>query len=185
VGDINPSGTTIQGVRVIERERYSDQRGSFERFFDGSVVGGRWMNSVQQCNFAITKGKGTVRGLHLQLPPHTEWKSVSCIQGAVFDVVVDLRVRSSTFGKWFGITLSHDNRQSLLVPPGCAHGMQALSSECALAYVHSSSYEPSAEAGLNPTDEQVGIVWPLAVRHLSDRDKWESRSLEYFREISW
>ena len=114
--------------------------------------------------------QGAVRGMHFQRPPHAEMKLVTCLHGVIWDVAVDLRAGSSTFLKWHAEELSAENRRALLIPEGFAHGFQALTDNCELLYLHSAPYAREAEAGLNPGDPMLSVVWPLAIAELSSRD---------------
>jgi dTDP-4-dehydrorhamnose 3,5-epimerase len=171
MSNITVEDTHINGVQVLTRTRRADERGFLERLFDNTqlqpVLASR---RVEQVNRTRTLKAGTVRGLHLQLSPVSELKIVSCLRGSVFDVAVDLRPQSQTFGTWFGFELTSDNGCALVIPEGCAHGVQALEDDCDLLYVHTAAYTAEAERGLNPLDPNVGIVWPMAPTGLSARD---------------
>jgi dTDP-4-dehydrorhamnose 3,5-epimerase len=165
------SETPLSGLIAVERIPRSDDRGWFERMFGtddlAEVLGDR---SVAQVNRSMTRARGTVRGLHYQLPPSAEGKLVSCLRGAMFDVAVDLREGSRTFLRWYGATLDADNRRSLFIPEGFAHGFQALADETEVLYFTTATYDQAAERGVHPEDPRVGIQWPLPVERLSDRD---------------
>jgi dTDP-4-dehydrorhamnose 3,5-epimerase len=171
MSSITVEDTHINGVQVLTRTQRADERGFLERLFDDTqlqpVLASR---RVEQVNRTKTLKAGTVRGLHLQLSPASELKIVSCLRGSVFDVAVDLRPGSPTFGTWFGCELTSDNGRALVIPEGCAHGVQALEDDCDLLYVHTAPYTAEAERGLNPLDANVGIVWPMAPTGLSARD---------------
>jgi dTDP-4-dehydrorhamnose 3,5-epimerase len=171
MSDITVEDTHISGVQVLTRTPRADERGFLERLFDGTqlqpVLAGR---RVEQINRTKTLKAGTVRGLHLQVSPFEELKIVSCLRGSVFDVAVDLRPQSQTFGTWFGCELTSDNRCALVIPEGCAHGVQALEDDCDLLYVHTAPYTAESERGLNPLDPNVAIAWPMAPTGLSARD---------------
>ena len=124
-----------------------------------------------QINHTFTRVKGAVRGMHFQLPPYTETKVVTCLRGKVFDVAIDLRQGSETFLQWHAEVLSADNKRSLFIPDGFAHGFQALDDNCELIYMHSAFYRPEAEAALNVNDQRLSIEWPLAITDISERDK--------------
>lgn len=124
-----------------------------------------------QVNHSVSRQRGTVRGLHFQRPPHQEWKLVTCLQGSVWDVAVDVRPNSPTYLKWHAETLSADNGQAMLIPPGFAHGFQTLTDDVELVYCHSHAHHPDAEGGLNPHDSKTAVPWPLAVTQWSDRDR--------------
>lgn len=177
--------TSISGVSVVTRTRFRDERGSFERLFDHGALGDLLGVEVRQLNRAVTTKAGTVRGMHLQVPPAEEAKLVTCIRGRVFDVALDLRPSSPTFGEWFGLELSEVNLRAMLIPPGCAHGMQALESECELIYAHTAEYMPEHELALDPRDAAVAIRWPLPPCNLSARDAFDGISLPEFLEVSW
>ncbi len=171
MNNITVEDTAISGVQVLTRARRADERGFLERLFDDTqlqpVLAGRRIGQINRTN---TRKAGTVRGLHLQLPPAAELKIVSCLRGSVFDVAVDLRPESPTFGTWFGCELTSDNGCALVIPEGCAHGVQALEDDCDLLYVHTAPYLPGAESGLDPLDPNVGIAWPMEPTGLSARD---------------
>lgn len=169
---LETSATTLPGVTVIQRLPITDERGWLERMYDVTelteVLGAR---EIVQVNRTLTRSRATVRGLHVQLQPSAEAKIVSCLRGSIFDVAVDLRKGSSTFLRWHGETLSEENRLSLLIPEGFAHGFQALVDGCELLYFHTAAYDPANERGLNPLDPRIGIAWPLAVGYMSERDR--------------
>jgi dTDP-4-dehydrorhamnose 3,5-epimerase len=161
----------LAGPKLIVRRRIGDQRGYLERLFCADelqpLIPGK---GIVQINRTYTAKIGTVRGLHFQYPPHAETKIVSCLRGEVFDVAVDLRLSSRTFLQWHAEILSADNRRSLLIPEGFAHGFQSLTADCELLYFHTAAYQPLAEGGLNAQDRRINILWPAAVTELSLRD---------------
>lgn len=165
------SGTPLEGLEVLRRKPIGDSRGYLERMFCTGdleeVLAGR---SIAQINRTLTREIGTLRGLHFQRPPGAEMKFVSCIQGEVFDVAVDLRPESNTFLAWHGERLTAGNGRTLVIPEGFAHGFQTLTPDCILLYFHTASYMPSAEGGLNCLDSRLGISWPLPVGEMSERD---------------
>jgi dTDP-4-dehydrorhamnose 3,5-epimerase len=163
--------TGLYGLKRIERQSLGDNRGFLSRLFcieELSRAG--WHKPIKQINHTYTAERGTVRGLHYQLPPYTEMKLVSCIRGEVWDLVVDLRAGSPTFLCVYVERLSADNGVALLIPDGCAHGFQALTDHVELIYCHSEAYAPLAEAGLNPKDPKLDIRWPLPITEISERD---------------
>jgi dTDP-4-dehydrorhamnose 3,5-epimerase len=127
-----------------------------------------------QMNHSFTKQKGTIRGMHYQLPPHSEIKLVRCIAGAAYDVIIDLRKDSETFLHYFGVEISATNKKMIYVPEGFAHGFQTLTDDCELVYSHSQFYTPGAEAGLKYNDPGININWPLPVTAISERDNAHS-----------
>ncbi|MEQ9237462.1 dTDP-4-dehydrorhamnose 3,5-epimerase [Coleofasciculus chthonoplastes] len=164
--------TSLSGLLVAKRQANSDHRGEFSRMYcidELSRVG--FGKTIVQINHSLTRSKGTVRGLHFQYPPYAEAKIVSCLQGEVFDVAVDLRKGSPTFVHWYGEVLSADNYKSLCIPEGFAHGFQTLTDDCELLYLHTSSYQPEFEGGLHVQDPDLNIAWPLPIMELSQRDR--------------
>lgn len=178
--------TPIRGVLVVHRTLITDDRGTFERLFDMTSLKGQLGTSmVNQVNYVRTVSRGTVRGLHIQLPPDPETKLIACTRGAVFDVAVDLRPNSPTFGDWFGQELSETNHAALLIPEGCAHGIQTLQDDCGIVYVHKGDYMPGSESGLSPLDPEVSVSWPLPVANLSARDASCATTLNEFLDVTW
>ena len=163
--------TPIAGLKVIERKPIADNRGFLARIFCADQLKGvGWSDPIVQINQTITKKRGTVRGMHFQNPPHAEMKLISCLQGEVWDVAVDLRKNSSTFLKWHAEILSAENCRALLIPRGFAHGFQTLSDDCELLYLHSELYMYKYEAGIQPTDPLINVTWPLNFYDISARD---------------
>ncbi|HMU46075.1 MAG TPA: dTDP-4-dehydrorhamnose 3,5-epimerase [Chitinophagaceae bacterium] len=165
------SPTPLNGSFIIDLESLQDKRGWFARYYcknEFSQIGHKdeWV----QMNHSFTSSIGTVRGMHFQKEPFKEIKLIRCVAGAVFDVIVDLRMGSPTFLKWFGVELSAGNKRSIYVPEGFAHGFQSLSDNCELLYHHSAFYQPGLEGGLKYNDPAVGINWPLPVSVISERD---------------
>lgn len=168
--------TPLAGLVLVQRHHREDARGFFSRLFcahELSAAG--FALPVAQINHTLTAQRGAVRGLHFQFPPHAEDKFVSCLRGEVFDVAVDLRRGSPTFLRWHAEVLSADNRKSLLIPQGFAHGFQALRDDCELIYLHSRPYVPAAEGALNVNDPALAIAWPLAIADISERDATHQR----------
>lgn len=170
-GRFDISEPSLAGLKILTRKPVGDSRGYLERMFCTGdleeVLAGR---SIAQINRTLTREVGTLRGLHFQRPPGAEMKFVSCLQGEVFDVAVDLRSGSDTFLAWHGEHLTAGNGRTLVIPEGFAHGFQTLTPDCILLYLHTAAYMPSAEAGLNCLDARLGISWPLPVGEMSERD---------------
>lgn len=161
----------LSGLLVFKQRVNSDTRGSFFSFFPEDLLKLEpWTKGVHQINVAQNNFCGTVRGMHFQNTPHQEAKLVSCIRGSVIDVVIDLRENSPTFMQWEAIELSEDNKLSLFIPIGFAHGYQTLVDNTLLLYCHSNAYAPESEAGLNPRDPKIGIIWPLPITQISEKD---------------
>jgi dTDP-4-dehydrorhamnose 3,5-epimerase len=163
--------TPIKGLRVIQRTAFGDERGFLSRIFCAEdLVSAGWTWPIAQINHTLTKIPGTVRGMHFQFPPRAEAKLVSCLRGAVWDVAVDIRLGSPTFLKWHAEELSEANQRALLIPPGFAHGFQALEPDSELFYLHSEPYDPEREGALNPCDPALAISWPREISSISEKD---------------
>lgn len=176
--------TSISGLYLIERFKRGDARGFFERIFCADTMQGLgWIGPIAQLNHSFTAQQGTLRGMHYQLPPYAEHKLVTCVGGAVWDVVVDVRRGSPSFLQHVAVELTAENQHSLLIPPGCAHGFQALTENVDMWYCHSASYVPHFEAGLNALDERLGISWPLPITQRSQRDMSFAFLLEDFEGV--
>lgn len=158
----------FSGLSVLTRPVFSDFRGYFSRVYCDSWLGDESL--IKQANISITKEVGCIRGMHFQLSPCAERKLVTCLAGKVYDVVVDLRRNSDSFGKYFCLELSADNALSLDIPEGFAHGFQCLEKNSVLLYFHTSSYSPEHERGIHPFDKQLQIEWPLECKSISERD---------------
>jgi dTDP-4-dehydrorhamnose 3,5-epimerase len=155
-------------LKLIQRASSSDERGLFSKVFDQAEMEKfGWTFPVSQINFSITLERGIVRGMHSQKKPYGEYKLVSCVQGEIYDVAVDLRRNSNTFLQWHGEVLSAENNKSLLIPDGFAHGFQVLSDVAQLVYVHSEKYMPECELRLNPKDPSINIDWPIPISAMS------------------
>ncbi len=166
------SPTALNGLRLVQRDCVEDARGFFSRFFCADEFAPAGFDApIAQINHTLTRQRGAVRGLHFQHPPHAEVKLVGCVRGSVFDVAVDLRKDSETFLGWHAETLSAENRRSLLIPRGFAHGFQALDDDCELLYLHSSAHAPASEGAFNALDPRLAIAWPLAFTDISARDR--------------
>ena len=166
--------TPIKGVFELKAQPYADHRGAFLNTFRAQELAfmGSWRDrGIAQVNLSRTEAVGTIRGLHLQAEPHSEAKLVSCLRGRVWDVAVDLRQDSATYGHWHAVGLSPDQGNALLIPEGCAHGFQVLEPGSELLYLHSGTWEPQAETGVRWDDPQLAVAWPLSVADLSERDR--------------
>lgn len=163
--------TPLAGVWRVARKPIRDARGFFARLYCAEEFRAIGLDlPIAQINHSHSRQAGTVRGLHFQHPPHHETKIVSCPVGAIFDVAVDLRRGSPTFLQWYGAELSAANQQSLVIPPGFAHGFQTLSTDAETIYFVTAPYSGAAEDGVHPFDPAVGIVWPVPPTEVSERD---------------
>jgi dTDP-4-dehydrorhamnose 3,5-epimerase len=166
------TATPLAGAFVVSLETIDDGRGFFARAFCAETFAARGLEpKLDQISVSYNRQRGILRGMHMQRAPHGETKLVRCTAGTVFDVIVDLRRESETFGRWFGLELSAANRQQLYIPQGFAHGFQTLSDGAELAYHISTPYVPAAQVGLRWNDPTVGIAWPLPNTIMSDRDR--------------
>ncbi|OLP53222.1 dTDP-4-dehydrorhamnose 3,5-epimerase [Rhizobium rhizosphaerae] len=164
--------TPLDGLLLLKRRPIADPRGSFARLFCAEeLAAAGWHGPVAQINESRTRHRGTVRGLHYQKPPFAEIKLVSCVEGAILDVAVDLRPQSPTYLKTHAAELSAGNACALMIPEGFAHGFQALTDDVRMIYVHSAPYAAEAEAGIDATDPTLSIAWPLPVANRSPRDE--------------
>jgi dTDP-4-dehydrorhamnose 3,5-epimerase len=171
VSELELSTTPLAGVMLVRRRSHLDNRGRFARLFcSDALAPAGWSGPVAQINHSVTTTRGTVRGLHYQQAPFAEMKLVSCVRGQVWDVAVDLRRDSPTFGRWHAQALSPASGLAMLIPHGCAHGFQALSDDAELLYCHSAPYAPQAQGGVFPGDPRLAISWPLPIDNLSERD---------------
>ena len=161
----------LEGAHLIHLEKYSDERGFFARSFckDEFKKAGLESDWVQ-VNNSLSRKKGTLRGLHFQRPPQSEVKMVRCIKGAIWDVIVDIRKGSSTYGEWVGAELNEENRDMMYVPQGFAHGFISLSENSEILYMVSSRYNPELEGTLRWDDSFHGIEWPLEPVIISEKD---------------
>lgn len=163
--------TGIAGLHTVQRQRIEDERGSFARLFcEDDLRAAGWNTPIRQINMARTAHRGGVRGMHYQLPPKAETKLVTCLEGEVWDVAVDLRRGSPTFLSWHAERISAENGVALLIPQGFAHGFQVLSDGATLLYCHSAEWSADLERGIRPTDRRIDIRWPLPPSDLSRRD---------------
>lgn len=163
--------TGLSGAVVLDLERREDDRGFFARTFCRSEFAEHGLEPlVEQCNLSFNHLAGTLRGMHYQVAPATEAKLVRCTSGAVVDQIVDVRPDSPTYLQSFAVELTADNRRALYVPPMFAHGYQTLTDGAEVAYQVSEAYTPGTERGLRHDDPALGLVWPLAVAVISDKD---------------
>jgi dTDP-4-dehydrorhamnose 3,5-epimerase len=163
--------TSLSDLHVVVRKPLGDSRGYLERMFCIEELECIFdTRRISQVNHTLTQIRGTVRGLHFQNTPYAEMKVVSCLRGSVFDVAVDVRKDSPTFLHWHAELLTGENHKSLVIPEGFAHGFQTLTDNCEMLYLHTAVYVPSAEAGLNPQDSKLSILWPLPIAEISLRD---------------
>ncbi|MFA6160302.1 MAG: dTDP-4-dehydrorhamnose 3,5-epimerase [Parcubacteria group bacterium] len=166
--------TTLKDAYLIKPQVFGDNRGFFlesysKKKFEKEGIGAEFV----QDNHSKSEKKGTLRGLHFQLPPYTQAKLIRVVSGKILDVIVDLRRNSETFGKWEAFELSAENFQMLFVPQGFAHGLMTLEDNTEVLYKADNFYEPANEGGIAWNDPDLKINWPLENPILSERDsKW-------------
>lgn len=155
--------TILSGVIHFVPRRFGDHRGFFAETYSRRAYAGHGVDvEFVQDNHSLSAEVGTVRGLHFQAPPHAQGKLVRCGRGAIFDVAVDIRKGSPSYGKWVGFELSAENGAQLYVPPGFAHGFMTLRPESEIVYKCTDYYAPEAEGAVRWDDPAIGIEWPLA-----------------------
>jgi dTDP-4-dehydrorhamnose 3,5-epimerase len=163
---------SLPDVYVISIQAHRDHRGFFARTFcEKELAAYSLPTRYVQWSISFNERKGTLRGMHFQLPPKEESKLVRCTRGAAYDVILDLRRESPTYLRWAAFELTAENHTAVYVPPGCAHGFQTLEPDTELLYHISEFYEPSAAGGVRWNDPAFGIHWPLPDPILSERDR--------------
>ncbi len=163
---------SLAGAYVIEPELLSDERGFFARTWCRDEFADKGLNpNLVQCNISFNKRRGTLRGMHYQKAPYAEAKLVRCTQGAIYDVIIDLREGSKTYLGWFGVELTAENRKALYVPEGVAHGFMTLAHDTEVLYQMSEFFRAESASGVRWNDSAFAIQWPEAVGMISERDK--------------
>jgi len=164
--------TSVVGVRLIEPTPREDERGRFFRAWCSREFFEQGIEFLPvQANMGFSVRRGTIRGMHFQPPPAPEAKLIRCTRGVMFDVVLDLRPNSATYGKWHGEELSAENGRMLYVPELCAHGYQTLEDNTEMYYLTSQFYTPAAAIGVRFDDPAFGIEWPLPATVVSEQDR--------------
>jgi dTDP-4-dehydrorhamnose 3,5-epimerase len=169
---MNAESLALRGVTLLRADVHEDPRGAFRRVADMPLLESLGLDGrIAQVSSAANARRGTVRGLHFQVVPHEESKTLWCTHGAVFDVLVDMRPHEPTYGAWLSVHLAAELPIALHIPPGIAHGYQTLEDETALTYLISTPYAPQSARSLRWDDPTVAIEWPLAVTAISERDR--------------
>ncbi|MCC9135034.1 dTDP-4-dehydrorhamnose 3,5-epimerase [Pontibacter silvestris] len=164
--------TKLKGAYIIELKKIEDERGFFARAWcQNEMTEHGLADRVLQTNVSFNPKKGTLRGMHYQVKPHEESKLVRCTRGAIFDVIIDLRVSSDSYKQWLGVKLTADNYRMLYVPEGFAHGYLTLEDNTEVTYQVSEFYTPGAEQGIRWNDPAFRIEWPLEPQLVSEKDK--------------
>ena len=162
--------TKIEGVYIVELEPRVDARGYFTRVFGKDELGKEIKFNIVQMNRTMTRQKGTIRGFHYQTSPRQEDKIVQCLRGKIFDVALDIRINSKTYGKWVGVELSEKNMKMLLIPKGCAHAFESLTENTVVEYFVTGFYSPRNERGVRWNDPLFKVDWPIKKAKVSDKD---------------
>lgn len=163
--------TGVAGVVILDAEPHHDDRGFFARTWCRDELSAAGLDDgISQCSISFNERRGTVRGLHWQRSPWEETKIVRCTRGRIWDVALDLRADSATYLRWTAVELSAENRRSLYIPKGVAHGFQSLDDRSEVYYMISESHHPESASGVRWNDPAFGIAWPIAEIVISDRD---------------
>ena len=178
MGQIKVTKCPIEGLYIIEPAVHGDNRGYFMETYSQRDMAEAGLNMVFVQDNQSMSVKGVLRGLHFQAYPHEQAKIVRCIKGKIFDVAVDIRKNSPTFGKYVKVELSEDNKQMLYIPAGFAHGFVVLSQDAEIVYKTSAEYAPDFDRGLLWCDETVNIDWEIDFPILSEKDKKQPRIRE-------
>lgn len=166
------SETGLHGAVIVEIEQMKDQRGFFARTWCKREFEQYGLDSsLVQANVSYNRSRGTLRGMHYQVEPYGETKLVRCSQGAIYDVVIDLRPESPTYRKWVGVELTAENYRMLFVPKMFAHGFQTLIDDSVVTYQVGQFYTSGSERGIRYNDPVFGLRWPVEVSVISDKDK--------------
>jgi dTDP-4-dehydrorhamnose 3,5-epimerase len=165
----------INGSYLININKKIDNRGFFLRAYCSDILKKKKLKKISQINFSYSKKIGTIRGLHYQKKPFEETKIIYCLKGKIYDVVVDLRKKSKTYGKYYGVILSEKKRNGIVIPSGCAHGFQTLTNNVEIVYFSTQKYSSVHESGILYNDKIINIKWPLRPTIISKKDKsWKS-----------
>ena len=163
--------TKLKGAFIIELKKLGDERGFFARSFCSREFETHTLNPhMVQCSISFNKKRGTLRGMHFQAAPHEEAKTIRCTQGALYDVIIDLRPASETYKQWIPVELTAENRTMLYVPEGFAHGFMTIADNTEIFYQMSEYYIPEAAHGFRFDDPAFKIDWPEKIQEISDRD---------------
>ena len=164
--------TPLAGAFLVSLEPRKDDRGWFARSFCTAEFAEHGLETVYvQQNVSHSVRKGTLRGMHYQFGEHAEVKVIRCARGAIYDVLMDVRPNSPTYGKWFGAELTSENGVQMYAPAGVAHGFITLTDDCEVTYLVSSAYAPGQEGGVRWNDPAFGVAWPTAVTVIAPKDE--------------
>lgn len=175
--------TKLKDCYILEPDRFGDNRGWFSESYNKKVFEDLGLNyDFVQDNESFSAKKGVLRGLHFQNEPYTQAKIVRCTRGAVYDVAVDIRHDSPTYGMWVGVELSEENGRQLLIPRGFLHGFQTLTDNVKFAYKCDNYYNKESDGGVMYNDPDIGVVWPIEDPILSEKDKHHPKLRELVKE---
>lgn len=175
--------TKLKDCYILEPDRFGDNRGWFSESYNKKVFEDLGLNyDFVQDNESFSAKKGVLRGLHFQNEPYTQAKIVRCTRGAVYDVAVDIRHDSPTYGMWVGVELSEGNGRQLLIPRGFLHGFQTLTDNVKFAYKCDNYYNKESDGGVMYNDPDIGVVWPIEDPILSEKDKHHPKLKELVKE---
>lgn len=175
--------TKLKDCYIVEPDRFGDNRGWFSESYNKKVFEDLGLSyDFVQDNESFSAKKGVLRGLHFQNEPYTQAKIVRCTSGAVYDVAVDIRHDSPTYGMWVGVELSEENGRQLLIPRGFLHGFQTLTDNVKFAYKCDNYYNKESDGGVMYNDPDIGVVWPIADPILSEKDKHHPKLKELIKD---
>ena len=160
----------IKDSLLIKAKLFKDHRGEFTKIFSSDFFKKKKYPKIKQINISLNHKVGTIRGMHLQTPPFSEEKYVSCIEGKIQDIILDLRKKSKTYKKWMSIDLPKKNGYILKVPKGCAHGFQSLLDNSRVIYYHTNTYNKKYEKIINPLSQLYKIKWKKKITKISKKD---------------
>jgi dTDP-4-dehydrorhamnose 3,5-epimerase len=163
--------TKIDGLFILETDRFDDKRGYLSKFFDKDFLNDKGIKfNLTQVKYTYTKSKGTIRGMHFQKKPYEEDKIVHCTKGEIYEVAIDIRKKSKTYGKWFGMKFSENDNKSFLIPKGFAHGYQALTNNCEMLYLMTGKFSQKSNTGYRWNDPYFDIKWPIKPTVIAEKD---------------
>ncbi len=163
--------TKLQGVFIVQLKPFEDERGFYKRLWGASELAELGLDAeLNNVGVSYNKSRGTVRGMHYQKEPFAETKLVQCSRGKIYDVILDIRRDSETFGEWLSVEITSENHKAVYIPKGLAHGFQTLEDNSEVLYFISEKYDKESAGGLRWDDAQFGIELPLSVTIINERD---------------
>ena len=169
---MNKIQNKFSSSKLIKLNNFKDKRGKLSRIFCNYEFKKYELDfDIKQVNHVSVIKKGTIKGMHIQIKPFTEIKTINVIKGKIFDVIIDVRKNSKNFLKYQKFILDSKENNCLLIPKGFAHGFQTLCNNCEIIYCHSEIYKPNKEFSINPLDTLINIKWPIKISNISSKDK--------------